>query len=71
MRTLFLAEALQGESKPEGSPQFKEMVQEAKRALQLEPSMASAHDLLGTVYIEFGHAQEAIEHSRAALAIDS
>jgi hypothetical protein len=49
MRTLFLAEALQGESKPEGSPQFKEMVQEAKRALQLEPRMASAHDLLGAV----------------------
>jgi tetratricopeptide (TPR) repeat protein len=65
-----LAEALQGEGKPEGSPQFKEMVQEAKRALQLEPRMVSAHDLLGAVYIEFGHVQEAIEHSRAALAID-
>jgi tetratricopeptide (TPR) repeat protein len=65
-----LAEALQGESKPEGSPQFKEMIQEAKRALQLEPRMVSAHDLLGAVYIEFGHVQETIEHSRAALAID-
>jgi tetratricopeptide (TPR) repeat protein len=32
--------------------------------------MVSAHDLLGAVYIEFGHVQEAIEHSRAALAID-
>jgi tetratricopeptide (TPR) repeat protein len=65
-----LAEALQGESKPEGSPEFNEMLREANRALQLEPRMVPAHDLLGAVYIESGQTQKAIEHCRAALAID-
>jgi tetratricopeptide (TPR) repeat protein len=65
-----LAEALQGEGQPEGSPEFKEEIREAERALQLEPRMVAAHDLLGALYIEYGHTQEAIENSRAALAID-
>ena len=65
-----LAEALQGESKPVGSPEFNEEIHEAQRALQLEPRMVAAHDLLAAVYIEYGHTQEAIEHSRASLAID-
>lgn len=66
-----LAEALQGESKPEGSAEFNEMIQEATRALELEPRMVAAHDLLAAVYVEFGQPQKAIEHSRAALAIDA
>lgn len=66
-----LAEALQGESKPEGSPEFNEMMQEAKRALQLEPRMIAAHDLLAAVYVELGQPQKAIEHSHAALSIDA
>jgi len=65
-----LAEALQGEGKPEGSPEFTEEVREAERALQLEPRLVAAHDLLGALYIEFGHVPEAIEQSRAALAVD-
>lgn len=65
-----LAEALQGQSQPEGSPGFKEMIEEAKRALRLEPRLVAAHDLLAAVYVEFGQPQMAIEHSRAALAID-
>jgi tetratricopeptide (TPR) repeat protein len=65
-----LAEALQGESKPEGTPEFNEMVREAGRALALEPNMVAAHDLLGAVYVELGQTQKAVEHSRAALAID-
>ena len=65
-----LAEALQGEGRGEGSPEFKEEIREAERALQLEPRMVAAHDLLASLYIEFGRTQEAIEHSRAALAID-
>ncbi|UWZ84141.1 tetratricopeptide repeat protein [Occallatibacter riparius] len=65
-----LAEALQGKSSTEGSPEFKEEIREAERALQLEPRMAAAHDLLAAVYVEFGRNQEAITHSRAALAID-
>jgi tetratricopeptide (TPR) repeat protein len=66
-----LAEALQGESKPAGSPEFKEMVGEAEQALRLEPRMAAAHDLLGAVYIGAAETRKAIEHSRAALAIDA
>jgi tetratricopeptide (TPR) repeat protein len=66
-----LAEALQGESIQAGSPAFTEMVREAEQALRLEPRMIAAHDLLGAVYIEIGQTQKAIEHSRAALAIDA
>jgi tetratricopeptide (TPR) repeat protein len=66
-----LAEALQGQTKRVGSPELEEMVREAKHALRLEPRMTAAHDLLGAVYIETGQTQKAIEHSRAALAIDA
>lgn len=65
-----LAETLHGKSSSEGSPEFKEEIREAERALQLEPRMVAAHDLLAAVYVEFGRPQEAITHSRAALAID-
>jgi tetratricopeptide (TPR) repeat protein len=65
-----LAEALQSEGKPEGSAESREEIHEAARAIQLEPRMIAAHDLLAASYIEQGHVNEAIEHSRAALAID-
>ncbi len=65
-----LAEALQARSSPEGSPEFKEEIREAERALQLDPRMTAAHDLLAAIYVEFGRPQLAIQHSRAALAIN-
>ncbi len=65
-----LAEALMEEGKPEGSPEYNEEVKAATRAVELDPSLVAAHDLLGTVYMQSGHTKQAIEHSRAALALD-
>jgi tetratricopeptide (TPR) repeat protein len=65
-----LAEALQELGKPEGSPEYEEELQAATRAVQLDPKLAAAQDLLTTILLEAGHTEEAIAHSRAALAID-
>jgi tetratricopeptide (TPR) repeat protein len=65
-----LAEALMQEGKPEGSPEYNEEVKAATRAVQLDPGLVPAHDLLSTVYIQNGHTAQVIEHSRAALALD-
>jgi lipopolysaccharide biosynthesis regulator YciM len=58
------------EGKPEGSPEYNEEVKAATRAVQLDPGLVPAHDLLSTVYIQNGHTAQVIEHSRAALALD-
>jgi len=65
-----LAEALMQEGKPEGSPEYKEEVAAATRAVELDPHLLAAQDLLATVYMQNGHTEQAIQHSRAALAID-
>ncbi len=65
-----LAEELLEEGKPEGSPEYKEEVAAAERAAKLDPTLAAAHDLLSAVYLENGHTELAIEHARAALALD-
>jgi tetratricopeptide (TPR) repeat protein len=65
-----LAEALMEEEKPEGSPEYKEEVVAATRAVQLDPSLVAAHDLLSAVYIESGNVEGAIQQSRAALSFD-
>jgi tetratricopeptide (TPR) repeat protein len=64
-----LAEELLEEGKPEGSPEYKEEIAAAERAVKLDPSMVAAHDLLSAVYLENGHADLAIEQARAALAL--
>lgn len=66
-----LAEALQELGKPEGSPEYKEEVDAATRAVKLDPGLVAAHDLLSAVYLENGHAEMAIEQSHAALALDA
>jgi len=66
-----LAEELLEEGKPEGSPEYKEEVAAAERAVKLDPRLAAAHDLLSAVYLENGHTELAIEHARAALALDT
>jgi tetratricopeptide (TPR) repeat protein len=65
-----LAEALGEEGKPEGSPENHEEVQAVTKAVQLDPHLVAAQDLLSAIYIENGHTNQAIEHSRAALALD-
>jgi tetratricopeptide (TPR) repeat protein len=64
------AEALSQESPHEGSSGYAEEVAAAKRACELDPSMAAAHDLLATIYLRDGHTALAIEQSNAALAVD-
>jgi tetratricopeptide (TPR) repeat protein len=65
-----LAEALQLEDTPAGSPEYKEEVDAAARAVKLDPTLIAARDLLGSVYLEYGQVELAIEQSRAVLAID-
>lgn len=65
-----LAEALQEEGKPAGSPEYKEEIAEAQKAVKLDPGLVAAHDLLGSTYYQEGHYDLAIKESRAALAKD-
>ena len=65
-----LAEALMEESKPEGSPEYKEEVGAATRAIQLDPRLVAAHDLLSAIFIQNGQMELAVKHCRAALALD-
>jgi tetratricopeptide (TPR) repeat protein len=66
-----LAEALLEEGKPEGSAEYKEEVEAAARAVKLDPGLVAAQDLLSAIYLENGHTDLAILHSRAALALDA
>jgi tetratricopeptide (TPR) repeat protein len=63
-----LAEALSQQGAPEGSPMYKEELDAATKAAQLDPSLVEARDLLSLLYFGSGHLDLAIEQSRAALA---
>jgi tetratricopeptide (TPR) repeat protein len=65
-----LAEALQEEGKPPGSPEYNEEIAEAQKAVKLDPGLVAARDLLSSTYYQQGHFELAIEQSRAALAKD-
>jgi tetratricopeptide (TPR) repeat protein len=65
-----LAEALQEEGTPTGTPAHKEELDAARRAVQLDPRMVAAHDLLSSVYFDDGQTELAIEQSRTSLALD-
>ena len=65
-----LAEALAAEGKPEGSPDYTEEIHAATTAVKLDPKLVEARDLLSAAYYAGGHMQEAIEQSRAALAVN-
>jgi tetratricopeptide (TPR) repeat protein len=65
-----LAEALQSSGAREGTPEYREELKAATRAVQLDPRLVAAHDMLSAVYLEDGHTVLAIEQSRAALALD-
>lgn len=63
-----LAEALSVGGYPEGSPEHNEELQALKTAVNLDPKLIEAHDLLSAVYYSGGHMEQSIEQSRAALA---
>lgn len=53
-----------------GSSEFREAMASAKRAIQLRPSLASAHDVLAKLYLQAGQNDEAIAQCRKALSSD-
>ena len=53
-----------------GSPEFREAIDSAKKAVGLRPSLAAAHDVLAKLYLQEGENEAAITHSRKALASD-
>jgi tetratricopeptide (TPR) repeat protein len=65
-----LAEALLEEDRNASSKDSAEELRAAVRATELDPHLVAAQDLLATIYMANGDSQEAIKHSRAALALD-
>ena len=65
-----LAEALSEQGQLKGTPGFKEAVEAAKRASELDPKRVDAKDLLASMYLQAEDAPAAIRTSRAALAVD-
>jgi tetratricopeptide (TPR) repeat protein len=65
-----LAEALLEEDKQEETHDSKEELQAASRAVALDPHLIAAQDLLATIFLQNGNAEQAIQHSRAALTLD-
>lgn len=65
-----LAEALLEDTKQVGSAEYNEELRAANRAVELDPHLVAAQDLLSTVCMEGGQSEQAIRHSRAALALD-
>lgn len=61
-----LAEALSDQEKPDTA----EAIRAANHAVQLDPKMVEAQDLLAGIYLLQGAKQKAIEHSETALAVD-
>ena len=53
-----------------GTPEFREAVESAKKAVALRPSLAAARDILAKLYLQEGENALAIEQSRRALNTD-
>jgi tetratricopeptide (TPR) repeat protein len=54
-----------------GTPEFREAVDSAKKALLLRPTLGAARDVLAKLYLQAGENELAIEQSRKALLLDS
>jgi len=65
-----LAEELAQQDQKPGSSASAEELAAAKKAVELDPALVPAHDLLSTFYYQSGQKELAIEQSRAALARD-
>jgi len=62
-----VAQVITQNGAPAGSPQFKQAVEAASRAVQLKPDFVLARDVLGNLYLKAGQFDLAIEQSRRAL----
>ncbi len=65
-----LAEALSSEGAPKGSAEQLEEMHAATTAVELDPKLVAARDLLSGAYFEEGNIQASIRQSKAAIAID-
>jgi tetratricopeptide (TPR) repeat protein len=65
-----LAEALSELGTPQGSQEYNEEVAAATRAVELDPKLVAAHDLLGTLYLQAGKNELAIQHCELSLEAD-
>lgn len=61
------AQALFQQGADPGTPQFKQAIAAAERAIQLRPDFVLARDLLGNLYLKSGETERSIEQSRRAL----
>jgi tetratricopeptide (TPR) repeat protein len=53
-----------------GSPEFREAMESATKAVALRPSLTAAYDVLAKLYLQAGQNKAAIEQSRKALSAD-
>lgn len=65
-----LAETLDQHGVKPGSTDYAEELSAATKAVQLDPHLAVAHNLLGSLYLKSGQTALAVEHCEAALRID-
>ena len=66
-----LAEALLSKNRDVGSKYYIEGMNAAKKAVELDPGLVEARDLLATIDLEHGDIQNAILQSRAALLLNA
>jgi tetratricopeptide (TPR) repeat protein len=62
-----LADALSQKSMAPGSTAYNEAVHAANRAVQLDPNLTAAHDLLATLYLRAGDIERAMTNCQDAL----
>lgn len=62
-----LAKLLMTKTPVAGSPQFRQALGAAQRAVALKPDLVDAHDLLADIYMSASQYDLAIQHSRTAL----
>lgn len=65
-----LAQILIQRGAPVGSADFREAVREGERAVQINPQLTAARDLLGDLYLKSGQSSKAVVQSREALKED-
>ncbi len=53
-----------------GTPEFRQAIESARKAVDLQPSLILARDMLGSLYLEDEQYQLSVEQSRQALQID-
>jgi tetratricopeptide (TPR) repeat protein len=64
------AEVLAQRGPEQGSPEFRQAMESARKAVTLRPSLTSARDILAKLYLQAGQNDAAIEQSRKALNSD-